>query len=220
MDLEVRAKALKIKKLNELILGLGWSPISMDGQQFDLDVSVLAIGENGKVLGDAWFIFYNQLTSPDAAKSIRHSGDNIDGEGEGDDERVKVNLTTLPPEVKKLVFTVSIHEAEERKQTFDQVGEAYIRVLTPDPNYVPLQFGGLSEEELLEFGLTNEDTGLLVMTRFDLTKSAKGETIMIFGEVYRHKPLFGDETWKFRAIGEGYDNGLEGLAADYGVNVA
>lgn len=209
MDLLERAKNLNIKDLKEVILGLGWSTLSIDGQKFDLDVSALGLGKDGKVLSDDWFIFYNQLVSPDQAQSIKHSGDNIDGEGEGDDERIKVDLSSLPEEVDKILLIVTIHEAEERGQSFDQVFDAYVRLLTPDPNFTPDEF----------YGLFGEDEGLLTLTRFDLTKAASGETAMIFGELYRHNPLFGNSTWKFRARGEGYDDGLRGLARDFGVNV-
>ncbi|MCR8204843.1 TerD family protein, partial [Pseudomonas aeruginosa] len=102
-------------------------PRVTDGTEFDLDASVFVTGENGKVLNDASFIFYNNKTSADG--SIEHLGDNRSGQGDGDDEQVNVKLNGLGADVKKLVFAVTIHDAEARKQSFGQVGNAYIRVL-------------------------------------------------------------------------------------------
>lgn len=113
--------------LTEVIVGLGWDPRVTDGTEFDLDASVFVTGENGKVLNDASFIFYNNKTSADG--SIEHLGDNRSGQGDGDDEQVNVKLNGLGADVKKLVFAVTIHDAEARKQSFGQVGNAYIRVL-------------------------------------------------------------------------------------------
>lgn len=147
--------------LSEVIVGLGWDPRVTDGTEFDLDASVFITGENGKVLTDASFIFYNNKTSADG--SVEHQGDNRSGEGEGDDEAVHVKLTGLGPDVKKLVFAVTIHDAEGRKQSFGQVANAYMRVV-------------------------NKADGK-ELARYDLSEDASTETAMIFGEVYRH----GDE---------------------------
>jgi tellurium resistance protein TerD len=103
-------------------------------------------------------IFYNQLKS--ACGSVQHTGDNLTGAGEGDDEVIMVDLTRVPADVQKIAFTVTIHEAEQRRQNFGQVGNAYIRVVNADTN---------SE-----------------VTRYDLAEDASTETAMIFGELYRH----------------------------------
>jgi tellurium resistance protein TerD len=143
--------------LSEVTVGLGWDARVTDGQEFDLDASVFVVGENGKVLDDASFIFYNNRKSADGA--IEHLGDNRSGAGDGDDEQVAVKLTGLAAAVKKLVFAVTIHDAETRKQSFGQVSNAYIRVL-------------------------NKADGK-ELARYDLSEDASTETAMIFGELYR-----------------------------------
>jgi tellurium resistance protein TerD len=147
--------------LTEVVVGLGWDPRVTDGTEFDLDASVFITGESGKVLSDTSFIFYNNKKSVDG--SVEHLGDNRSGEGEGDDEQVNVKLTALATDVKKLVFAVTIHEAESRKQNFGQVSNAFIRVV-------------------------NKADGKEI-ARYDLSEDASTETAMIFGELYRH----GDE---------------------------
>lgn len=148
--------------LSEVVVGLGWDPRVTDGTEFDLDASIFITGENGKVLNDSSFIFYNNKKSTDG--SVEHQGDNRSGQGEGDDEQVNVKLTGLGADVKKLVFAVTIHDAEARKQSFGQVGNAYIRVL-------------------------NKADGKEI-ARYDLSEDASTETAMIFGELYRHNDEF------------------------------
>ena len=148
--------------LSEVIVGLGWDPRVTDGTEFDLDASIFVTGESGKVLNDASFIFYNNKKSQDG--SVEHLGDNRSGQGDGDDEQVNVKLTGLAADVKKLVFAVTIHEAEARKQSFGQVSNAYIRVL-------------------------NKADGKEI-ARYDLSEDASTETAMIFGELYRHNDEF------------------------------
>ncbi|NIX91679.1 TerD family protein [Pseudomonas fulva] len=148
--------------LSEVIVGLGWDPRVTDGTEFDLDASIFITGENGKVLNDSSFIFYNNKTSQDG--SVEHLGDNRSGAGEGDDEQVNVKLTGLAADVKKLVFAVTIHDAEGRKQSFGQVGNAYIRIV-------------------------NKADGK-ELARYDLSEDASTETAMIFGELYRHNDEF------------------------------
>lgn len=148
--------------LSEVIVGLGWDPRVTDGTEFDLDASIFITGENGKVLNDSSFIFYNNKTSQDG--SVEHLGDNRSGAGDGDDEQVNVKLTGLAADVKKLVFAVTIHDAESRKQSFGQVGNAYIRVV-------------------------NKADGK-ELARYDLSEDASTETAMIFGELYRHNDEF------------------------------
>src|SRR5690554_6530270 len=113
--------------LTEVTVGLGWEPRVTDGAKFDLDASVFILGENGKVLTEKHFVFYGNLKS--LCGNVIHNGDNRTGEGAGDDESVDVNLAGLGDDAKKLVFAVTIHDAEARKQNFGQVDGAYIRVL-------------------------------------------------------------------------------------------
>lgn len=148
--------------LTEVIVGLGWDARKTDGVEFDLDASVFVTGENDKVISDSSFIFYNNKLSADG--SIEHMGDNRSGAGDGDDEQVNVKLTGLAADVKKLVFAVTIHEAEGRKQSFGQVSNAYIRVV-------------------------NKADGK-ELARYDLSEDASTETAMIFGELYRHGSEF------------------------------
>jgi len=140
------------------LIGLGWDARSTDGTDFDLDSSVFLVGESGKVLSDAHFVFYNQKTSPDGA--IVHSGDNLTGAGEGDDESISVNLPGVDAQIQRIVVAVTIHEAESRKQNFGMVRNAFMRVVNKD-----------SDTEL---------------ARFDLSEDYSTETAMIFGELYRH----------------------------------
>lgn len=144
--------------LTEVVVGLGWDPRVTDGQEFDLDASVFIVGESGKVLNDASFVFYNNKTSPDG--NVVHQGDNRSGAGEGDDEQVHVKLSGFASDTKKLVFAVTIHEAVGRKQSFGQVANAYIRVVNK-----------ADDKEL---------------ARYDLSEDASTETAMIFGELYTH----------------------------------
>ncbi|MGH3311809.1 MAG: TerD family protein [Streptomyces sp.] len=143
--------------LTAVIVGLGWDARTTTGADFDLDASALLANAEGKVGNDANFVFFNNLKSPDG--SVEHTGDNITGEGEGDDEVVKVNLAGVPADVDKIVFPVSIYEAETRQQSFGQVRNAYIRVVNQADN--------------------NE------LARYDLSEDASTETAMVFGELYR-----------------------------------
>ena len=144
--------------LTNVLIGLGWDARSTTGADFDLDASALLCND-GRVLGDTWFIFYNQLTSPDG--SVEHTGDNLTGEGEGDDESILVDLAKVPASVDKIVFPVSIHDADVRGQTFGQVSNAFIRVV-------------------------NQADGQ-ELARYDLSEDASTETAMIFGELYRYQ---------------------------------
>lgn len=139
-------------------VGLGWDARSTDGADFDLDASALLLNADGKVRSDADFIFYNQ--PKDAVGSVVHLGDNRDGSGDGDDEQITVDLSTVPEDVQKIVFAVSIHEGQERGQNFGQVRNAYIRVINED-----------NDEEIV---------------RYDLSEDAGGEAALNFAELYRH----------------------------------
>lgn len=143
--------------LTNVIVGVGWDVRATTGADFDLDVSAIMLGEDGKVLSDAHFVFFNNLTAPDG--TLEHTGDNLTGEGEGDDEQLKVDLAGMSPQVDKIVFPVSIYDADNRRQSFGQVANAFIRIVNA--------------------------AGEAEITRFDLTEDASTETAMLFGELYR-----------------------------------
>ncbi|GAA2714690.1 MULTISPECIES: TerD family protein [Streptomyces] len=144
--------------LTAVVVGLGWDARTTTGTDFDLDASALLTNDQGKVANDQNFVFFNNLKSPDG--SVEHTGDNLTGEGEGDDEQIKVNLAAVPGDVAKIVFPVSIYEAEARQQSFGQVRNAYIRVVNQADN--------------------------TELARYDLSEDASTETAMVFGELYRH----------------------------------
>ncbi|UYQ66566.1 TerD family protein [Streptomyces peucetius] len=144
--------------LAAVLVGLGWDVRTTSGADFDLDASALLLNETGKVASDQQFVFYNNLTSPDG--SVEHTGDNLTGEGEGDDESIKVNLAAVPADIARIVFPVSIHDATARGQSFGQVRNAFIRVVN--------QAGGAE------------------LARYDLSEDASTETAMVFGELYRN----------------------------------
>lgn len=143
--------------LKKLIIGLGWDPRATDGATFDLDGSAFMLKSDGKARNDKDFIFYNNLKSTDG--SVTHMGDNTDGSGEGDDEKITIDLSNVPTDIEKITFTVTIHDAEARKQNFGMVNKAYIRCLNAD-----------GDKEL---------------ARFDLSEDSSTETAMVFGEIYR-----------------------------------
>jgi tellurium resistance protein TerD len=144
--------------LSKLLIGLGWDTRTTDGADFDLDASAFLLNGSSRVRGDSDFIFYNNLRSGDG--SVEHTGDNRTGEGDGDDESLKVDLARIPAEVQKIAVAVTIHDGESRRQSFGMVSNAFIRVV-------------------------NDATGREI-ARYDLTEDASTETAMIFGEVYRH----------------------------------
>ncbi|MER5306628.1 TerD family protein [Streptomyces sp. NPDC002773] len=144
--------------LTAVTVGLGWDVRTTTGTDFDLDASAILVTEEGKVRNEQDFVFFNNLKSGDG--SVEHTGDNTTGEGEGDDEQVKVSLATVPAEVAKIVFPVSIYDAENRQQSFGQVRNAFIRVVN--------------------------QTGGAEIARYDLSEDASTETAMVFGELYRH----------------------------------
>ncbi|WP_258724430.1 TerD family protein [Cellulomonas sp. NS3] len=144
--------------LTAVVVGLGWDVRTTTGTDFDLDASAILVDANGKVVSDAHFVFFNNLKSPEG--SVEHLGDNLTGEGEGDDEQLKVQLSTVPAEVDKIVFPVSIYDGAGRGQSFGQVRNAFIRIVNQADN--------------------NE------LARYDLTEDASTETAMVFGELYRN----------------------------------
>ncbi|WP_264060613.1 TerD family protein [Mycolicibacterium frederiksbergense] len=173
-------------KLTTVTVGLGWDVDPGGGPGFDIDASAIACGDDRRVLTDNHFVFYNNLRSPEG--TIVHWGDNTTGEGDGDDERIDVDLQATPATITSIFFIASIFDADTRGQSFGKIRNAYIRV-------------------------NDQPTGG-ELARFDLSDSAATETAMIFGELYRRS---GD--WKFRAIGQGYDTGLAGVARDFGVDI-
>ncbi len=141
-------------------VGLGWDvKVTDTDSDFDLDSSVFLLGANDKLVSDKHFIFYNNLASPDPDESVKHMGDNLTGAGEGDDEAVIIDLRKVPSEVQKIVFTVTIHEADKRKQNFGQVENAFVRL-------VDVQ----TKQEVL---------------RYDLVEDYSIETALIMAELYR-----------------------------------
>ena len=144
--------------LKNVLVGLGWDARPTAGADFDLDASAFMVKEDGKVRSNSDFIFYNQTKS--ACGSVEHTGDNRTGAGDGDDEAVIVLLDKIPSDVQRVVFCVTIHDAELRKQNFGQVSHAFVRVVNKDSN--------------------NE------VARYDLSEDASIETAMVFGEIYRH----------------------------------
>ena len=144
--------------LTNVVVGLGWDIRTTTGSDFDLDASAIVVGADGRVLSDKHFVFFNNLTSPDGA--VQHTGDNLTGEGAGDDEQIRVNLAALPAEADKIVFPVSIYAADTSGQSFGQVRNAFIRVAN--------------------------QAGDAEIARYDLSEDASTETAMIFGELYRN----------------------------------
>lgn len=145
--------------LKKIIVGLGWDTNKYDGgSDFDLDASGFVLGDTGKVKDDKDFVFYNNPTG--AQGSVVHLGDNRSGAGDGDDEQIKIDIAQIPADVHKIAFTITIHDAEVRKQNFGQVANAYVRVI-------------------------NEETGAELI-RYDLGEDFSTETAIVLAEVYRN----------------------------------
>ncbi len=145
--------------LSKIVVGLGWDTNKYDGGfDFDLDAAAFLLGANGKVTSDADFVFYGNLKH--ASGAVEHMGDNLTGDGDGDDEQIKVNLSAVPANIEKIGFTVTIYDAETRKQNFGQVSNAYIRI-----------FDETSNAELI---------------RYDLGEDFSVETAVVVGEMYRN----------------------------------
>ena len=144
--------------LTKILIGMGWDTRSTDGTDFDLDASAFLLAASEKVRDDNDFIFYNCLKSADG--SVEHTGDNRTGEGDGDDEAIKVDLSRVSADVQKIAIAVTIHDAAARNQNFGMVSNAFIRIVND---------------------LTNNE-----IVRFDLAEDASTETALVFGEVYRN----------------------------------
>ncbi len=185
VSLEKVAKGIK-----KLHIGLGWDTNKYDGgKSFDLDAMCLLVDENNKIaeLDEKNFVFYNNLKDP--TEAVIHMGDNLTGEGEGDDEVLKVNLDKISEKVSKIVFIVNIHDAIARNQSFGQITNAFIRVLEDG-----------TDKELIVY---------------DLSEDYSIETGMVVGEIYRH-----NKDWKFKAVGSGYQEGLDMILKEYSVPLA
>lgn len=180
------------KSMTLALVGLGWDTNRYDGgHDFDLDAAAFLLGENGKVLRDEDFVFYNNMNGRDGA--VMHTGDNLTGEGEGDDEVILIDFTKIPDEIKKIAITVTIFEATERGQNFGQVSNAYVRVAKR---------------------ANENDMDGVEAIKYDLMEEFSIETAIVVCEIYRH-----GNDWKFNAVGSGFQGGLEALCRNFGVNV-
>ena len=145
--------------LKNVMVGLGWDVNAFDsGADFDLDAAAFMVDSNGKCPTEKEFVFYGNLTHPFGA--IQHMGDNLTGAGDGDDEQIKIDLSKIPANITKIAFTVTIYEAEERRQNFGQVSNAFVRIV-------------------------NEATGQEIL-RYDLGEDFSIETAVVFGELYKN----------------------------------
>lgn len=146
-------------KLNNIMVGLGWDINAFDsGYDFDLDASVFMLGANGKCPTENEFVFYGNLKH--SSNAVEHMGDNLTGEGDGDDEQISINLSKIPANIERIAFTVTIYDAETRRQNFGQVSNAFIRIVDED-----------TETELI---------------RYDLGEDFSIETAVVVGELYRY----------------------------------
>lgn len=170
------------------LVGLGWDTNKYDGGfEFDLDASAFMLGANGKIQQESDFVFYNNKNGRNNA--IKHMGDNLTGEGDGDDEIIIIDFTKVPSDIEKIAICVTIHEAIERRQNFGQVSNAYVRVA----------------KIANEFDLMGED-----QLRFDLEEEFSIETGLVVCEIYRK-----NGEWKFNAVAAGYQGGLETMLNMY-----
>lgn len=132
------------------LIGLGWDANEFSGAAFDLDASAFCVNEQGKVTNDLDFVFYNNLQH--TSGGVIHMGDNLTGDGEGDDEQIEVDLSKIPTNIDKIIFAVTIYDADTRKQNFGQVNNAYIRVVDLETNQEVIRFD-LTEEYSIETAL-------------------------------------------------------------------
>lgn len=174
--------------MRRILVGLGWST---DNKDIDLDASLFMLGENGLLLRDEDFVFYHNLNGRDGA--VVHTGDSLTGGSDEDDEVIYIDFTKMPDEIKKITICVTIYNAENRRQNFGQVSNAYIRIA----------------------GLANQldVTGKTVL-RYDLKEEFSIETALIVAEIYRK-----DKEWRFNAIGSGYQGGLAEICRSFGADV-
>jgi len=189
-----KGQRISLKKeapsLTRLMCGLGWDVIERSGigsmfqTDFDLDASVLCLNENDKLKGNSNVVYFGNLSHQSGA--ITHLGDNLTGEGEGDDEQIIVDLPNIPSQISKLVFVVTIYDAVKRKQDFSQVENAFVRLVDLGNN-----------QEIARYTLSGNDY--------------QGRTTMLLAEVYRY-----DDEWKMAAVGNGLElNGLQEVVNYY-----
>lgn len=145
--------------LKRIMVGLGWDVNQYDsGADFDLDAAAFLLGANGKCPNEKDFVFYGNLTHP--SEAVKHMGDNLTGEGEGDDEQIEVDLTMIPANIQRVAFTVTIYDADRRRQNFGQVSNSFIRIV--------------------------DDITGMELIRYDLGEDFSIETAVVVGELYRH----------------------------------
>lgn len=205
----------EVPSLKRVRVALGWQINTTDtGNDYDLDVSAFMLKHNETPAGirpmlisEKHFVFYNNLISPDG--SVQHSGDNRTGSADIDDEVVFVDLTKMVEECSEVSFVVTIHEAIERKQNFGQVSNAYIRLIDED-KYQNLLVKTSSDVTAQIDCLSSAE-----VARFDLTEDFSRETALQFGSIYKHN---GD--WKFKAVGAGYNKGLDAFIVEYGYSAS
>ena len=174
------------------LVGLGWDTNRYDGgADFDLDASAFLLGENGKLIKDEDFVFYNNLNGRNGA--VVHTGDNLTGDGDGDDEVIMIDFSKIPSEIKKIAICVTIFDAEARRQNFGQVSNAYIRIAK------------LADE----FDTVGEP-----VLKFDLEEEFSIETALVVAEIYNK-----NGEWKFNAVGSGFAGGLAALCGNFGIDV-
>lgn len=174
------------------LVGLGWDTNRYDGgDDFDLDASAFLLGDSGKLQRDEDFIFYNNLRSRNDA--VVHTGDNLTGDGDGDDEVIMIDFTKIPDDIRKIAICVTIHDAAARGQNFGQVSNAYIRIAK------------LADE----FDTVGES-----VLKFDLEEEFSIETALVVAEIYQK-----NGEWKFNAVAAGYQGGLEAIVRSFGGNV-
>ena len=180
------------KSISYALVGLGWDTNKYDGgYDFDLDASAFLLDDNRKLIKDEDLVFYNNLNGRDGA--VVHTGDNLTGEGEGDDETIIIDFTKIPPDIKKIAICVTIHDADVRRQNFGQISNAYIRIAKLS---APTDKDG---EEVL---------------KFDLEEEFSVETALVVAEIYNR-----NGEWKFNAVASGYQGGLEAICRAFGGNV-
>lgn len=174
------------------LVGLGWETNRYEGQyNFDLDASVFLLNSNGKLQNDEDFIFYNNLESRNGA--VVHTGDNRIGEEKVDNEVIMIDFSKLPDDIQRISIVVTIYDAEERKQNFGQVSNAYIRIAKMEDEF--------------------DDVGEHVL-KFDLESEFSLETALVIAEIYKENC-----EWKFKAIASGYQGGLESIVRSFGGNI-
>ncbi|MEG4208059.1 pentapeptide repeat-containing protein [Microcoleus sp. Pol7_A1] len=171
---------------SKIAIALGWQ-VSQKAQNCDIDASVFMLAADGRIPDEKYFVFYNNLTSPDG--SVRHSGHSRNGQIDGDDETVYVDLSKINSAIQEIVFVVTIHEGQEKNQSFSQVTNAFIR-------------------------LYNRET-LSELVRYNLNQIFSQETALEFGRLYKK-----NGEWRFQAVGQGYNAGLQSFVDKYYVENA